>query len=152
MVVHLVRRFFGFLTATPLSPMEQDEIHDALPSRLVRLFFSQRTEDQRHALDVRSRVGDEPVLVQAALLHDVGKIDSDLGAIGRSLATIWSTTSLPIWGRWQAYLDHGRLGADLLESHGADELAVAFTRYHPGAVPKGFDAVRWKLLSSADDA
>ncbi|GMQ98417.1 MAG: hypothetical protein BMS9Abin17_0927 [Acidimicrobiia bacterium] len=152
MALHLVRRFFGFLTAAPLSPIEQDEIHAALPSRLARLFFSQRTEDQRHAFDVRSRVGDDPALVQAALLHDVGKIDSDLGAVGRSLATIWSATSLPIWGRWRAYLDHGRLGADVLEAHGADELAVAFTRHHPGAVPKSFDAVGWKRLSSADDA
>jgi len=152
MALHLVRRFFGFLTAAPLSPTEQDEVHAVLGYRLARLFFSQRTEDQRHALDVRSRVGDDPALVQAALLHDVGKIDSDLGAIGRSLATVWAVTSLPIWGRWQAYLGHGRLGADLLEAHGADEFAVAFTRHHPGAVPKGFDAVRWKLLSSADDA
>ncbi|MFV1998903.1 MAG: hypothetical protein ACC654_00910 [Acidimicrobiia bacterium] len=151
MALHLVRRFFGFLTAAPLSPKEQVEIHEALPSRLAPLFFAQRPEDQRHALDVYSRVGSDPVLVQAALLHDVGKIESDLGAIGRSLATLWSATSLPIWGRWQAYLDHGRLGADVLEAHEADDLAVAFTRHHPGTAPNAVDPVHWQRLGAADD-
>jgi len=152
MVLHLVRRFFGFLTATPLAPTEQTTIHARLPSRLALLFFSQRHEDQRHALDVCSRIGNDPALIQAALLHDVGKIDSNLGVIGRSLATMWAGTSLPIWGRWQTYNDHGRLGANILESHGADELAVAFTRHHPGAVPVGIDPVEWRRLSAADDA
>jgi len=152
MALHLVRRFFGFLTATPLSPTEQAEIHATLPPSLTRLFFSQRPEDQRHALDVYSRVGNDPALVEAALLHDVGKTDSDLGVIGRSLATIWSTTSLPIWGRWRAYSDHGRVGADVLEAHGADVLAVAFTRHHPGVAPKEIDPVEWRRLSAADDA
>jgi len=152
MALHLVRRFFGFLTARPLAPTEQTTIHVSLPSPLALLFFSQRPEDQRHALDVCSRVGNDPALVQAALLHDVGKIDSDLGVIGRSLATMWLGTSLPIWGRWQAYIDHGRVGANILEAHGADELAVAFTRYHPGLAPVGIDPVEWRRLSAADDA
>jgi len=150
--LHLVRRFFGFVRAAPLSPSEQARIHVALPSHLRRLFFAQRHEDQRHALDVWNRLGNDPALIQAALLHDLGKVDSGLGAIGRASATIWSATSLPIWGRWLTYVAHGPIGAQILEAHGADDLAVAFTRHHPGAVPVGFDPLEWQRLGSADEA
>lgn len=152
MAFHLVRRFFGFVTATPLSPTEQAAIHSELPGRLAGLFFAQRSEDQRHALEVYSRASNDPALCHAALLHDIGKTDSDLGAIGRALATIWSGTSLPVWGRWRTYIDHGRVGADVLEAFGADSLAVAFTRHHPDSAPSGVDPVAWDRLTAADEA
>lgn len=151
-VFHLVRRFFGFIAATPLSPTEQVAIHSELPGRLAGLFFAQRSEDQRHALEVYSRVSNDPALCQAALLHDIGKIGPDLGANGRALATIWSTTSLPVWGRWRTYIEHGRVGADLLEALGADTFAVAFTRYHPDSAPPGVDPEAWDRLAAADEA
>lgn len=151
-MLHLVRRFFGFLTARPLTPQEQIFINRVLTTDLQRLFYTQRVEDQRHALDVVSRVPDTPELVEAALMHDIGKTRIRLGAIGRALATMWFATSLPVWGQWLTYRDHGPIGADLLEANGGRALAVSFARYHPGEPPTPFDRSLWTSLAMADHA
>ncbi len=151
-MLHLVRRFFGFLTAVPLSPSEQIEITLALDPQLQRLFYRQRHEDQRHAYEVARRVSARPDRIEAALLHDVGKTKVTLGPIGRAFATLWSLTSLPIWGQWRLYLDHGQIGADLLEANGAGVFAVAFARNHPGPPPDGIERKSWTELERADHA
>ena len=91
-------------------------------------------------------------LSQAALLHDIGKTDSYLGAVGRSLATLWNGLGRPTNGRWQSYLDHGSSGALLLEDFGANRLAISFTRHHPGTCRRDVDLASWRSLEEADDA
>lgn len=149
--VHLARRFFGFLSARPLTPEEQSFVAANLSSELQRAFFMQRTEDQRHGVDVASRALRKPTVVEAALLHDVGKTASPLGAVGRAFATVWTTTSLPVWGNWRIYLDHGRIGAEIIESNGGSALAVAFARHHPGDPPPWIDPGDWASLAEADE-
>jgi len=151
-MIHLVSRFFGFLRARPLGPAEQDEVASILAPPLRRLFYRQCFQDQRHALDVARHVSNRPDLQEAALLHDVGKSDVRLGAVGRSCATLWGLTSLPVWGRWRTYLAHASVGADLLERHGAGRDAIAFTRHHPGPPPHGFDPAAWSTLGHADES
>ena len=148
---HLSRRFFGHVRARPLGPSEQAIVTAALPPQLRRLFYRQAPGDQRHALDVYLRLEDPtPIEAQVALLHDVGKHDVRLGAMGRSLATVWSWTGLPISGSWRAYIEHGRRGAEMLEAASADPFVVVFTRRHPGPVPDGFDSEAWARLAAAD--
>ena len=151
-MLHLIRRFFGFLTARPLTPAEQSTVRSILDPPLAQAFFLQRSEDQRHAFGVRERLAGHEHLYEAALLHDVGKTVSDLGAISRSFATTWRRLGLPTTGRWSEYLDHGEIGAKELENLGAGDLAVAFTRHHPGTPPPGVDPASWHLLERADDA
>ena len=151
-MLHLARRFFGFLTARPLGPREQIFVSDSISPDLRRLFYTQRFEDQRHAVDVASRVANRPDLIEAALMHDIGKTKVQIGAIERSLATMWFMTSLPIWGEWLSYRDHGRIGAGILESRGAGTLAVLFARYHPGDPPQSCNHAHWIALERADHA
>ncbi len=149
---HLAKRFFGFISATPLSPAEQQWVHGSLASdELRRLFFAQRAEDQRHALDVARAVGGPPDRMEAALLHDVGKSAVGLGAVGRSLATVLGVTSMPIPGEFETYLAHGELGATMIEQAGGTSLAVAFARHHPGEAPPGVDVHDWAALEAADE-
>ena len=149
-MLHLVNRFFGFLTATPPSPRDQLFVSRSLTPNLQRLFYTQRIEDQRHAITVAIRVKDRPHLVEAALMHDVGKATIGLGAFGRALATLWGLTYLPIWGQWLRYINHGPIGAELLEANNATASTVSFARYHPGVPPTGFDSNDWCLLERAD--
>ena len=149
---HLVHRFFGFIRARPLTPREQMAVTTSLPAPLHGLFYAQAHEDQRHAFDVASRVGERPDLVVAALMHDVGKSVTRLGAVSRSAATTWAWTGLPVWGRWRTYLRHGPIGAAMLADAGAPMLAVAFAGQHPGPVPFGIDDGDWWLLAAADEA
>lgn len=153
---HLARRFFGHLGAASLTPSEQAAVRSALDEeRLASLFFRQTAPDQRHALRVAQRfremMPDHRSGFRAALLHDVGKAEAPAGAIGRSLATVADELSIPLPGSWRTYRDHGPLGAEALEAAGADDLAVAFARHHPGPVPPSVDAGVWQALLEADD-
>ncbi len=153
-VAHLVRRFFGFLAATPPSPSEQRFVHDHLAPAEARVFWEQRPEDQRHAIDVARRVAaaadDDDELIRAALLHDVGKAAAPIGALRRSVATVLDVVGLPLPRAMATYRDHGRLGAERLERVGADGIVVAFASHHPGPPPAGYDQDRWAILLSAD--
>lgn len=119
---------------------------------LAQIFFGQRFEDQRHAVTVQRHVGGSGNLAQAALLHDVGKTKSDLGAISRSMATLWNGIGLPTGGSWRSYLNHATIGADMLHDLHASDLVVAFTRFHPGPPPSGIDPDDWHALEEADNA
>lgn len=149
-MTHLVRRFVGFLSARPLSPAEQAAVIAVLPPDLSLLFFAQPHQDQRHAVEVAARVA--PHLAEAALTHDVGKTPSRLGALQRACATIWGWARMPAKGRWRLYLDHGNIGASMLEEAHASDLAIAFAAHHPGPTPPGIDPRAWQELSAADDA
>jgi len=99
-------------------------------------------------------VVDRAVLA-AALLHDVGKVASGLGTLGRVPATLlgtaggrsraaaWASRPGGARSRVGRYLLHAPLGASMLEEAGADPLTVAWAREHhlparswtvPGAV------------------
>jgi putative nucleotidyltransferase with HDIG domain len=76
-----------------------------------------------------------------ALLHDVGKVESGLGTFGRVPATAlgmvtghrrapaWAKARGPI-GRVGRYLDHSRIGAELLRRAGSDPLTVGWAAEH----------------------
>jgi putative nucleotidyltransferase with HDIG domain len=88
--------------------------------------------------------------VAAALLHDVGKIHARLGTFGRVWATLaalglgrdrvvaWETLADPAGAGMLArqgakmarYLQHDRIGAELLEGAGSDELTITWARDH----------------------
>lgn len=150
---HLVRRFFGFVRARPLSPGEQQTVAGYLTPAERPLFWAQAAADQRHAYDTMRRAaqhaGDRQVL-RAALLHDVGKGLVSLGAVGRSLATVLDALRLPLRGRFARYRNHGPLGADLLAAAHAEPLIVDFARRHPEPDPGGNDPAEWRILLDAD--
>jgi hypothetical protein len=146
---HLTRRFFGSLW--PFGPRRTDGewAEGQLLADEVRLWRRMRKADRRHAVGVARRVerqlGDRatrPVLA-AALLHDVGKIDSGLGTYGRVIATLsgrvigrdeevvraWTRTN-GFTRRVGLYLQHPRLGAEMLALAGSDEITVAWAREH----------------------
>lgn len=77
--------------------------------------------------------------VAAALLHDVGKVESRLGTFGRVLATVlaiclgrrrilgWSGAA---GSQFAKYLQHDKLGAELLEGAGSQTLTIRWAREH----------------------
>ena len=94
--------------------------------------------DRRHAVAVARRAQEalgpdhatRPVLA-AALLHDVGKVASGLGTLGRVAATLASAGGISrVPARMRRYLAHDRLGGDLLEGAGSHPLTVAWAREH----------------------
>lgn len=144
---HLVRRFVRSLR--PGGPGRAAEAWVAerlLPSER-ELWSRMSGADRRHAHAVARRVeralGHEatrPVLA-AALLHDVGKTDAQLGTYGRVVATLSGAVAgrdmAHVWRTGRGftrkvglYLLHPQLGGDQLELAGADPLTAAWAREH----------------------
>jgi hypothetical protein len=125
--------------------------------------------DRRHAAVVARRVeaalGDDatrPILA-AALLHDVGKIESGLGTYGRVIATLSvslaGTSAAKDWTRADGftrrvglYVLHPQLGGDHLGMAGSDPLTEAWAREHH--LPEDqwtIDVEIGRVLKAADD-
>jgi hypothetical protein len=144
---HLVRRFVGSLRPGGPSPADQAWVDGQLLPTELALWARMSGPDRRHAVgvarDVERALGDEadrPVLA-AALLHDVGKIESGLRTYGRVVATLCGMVAGNEMARtWQKhrgytrrvglYLRHADIGGDLLELAGSDPLTVAWARDH----------------------
>lgn len=144
---HLTRRFVGSLR--PGGPRESDRawVESVLSEAEYALWRRQYGPDRRHtaavAREVERRLGHEaaPPVLAAALLHDIGKIDADLGTWGRVVATVsakvaghetaslW-TKSTGFTRKVGLYLQHPRIGADMLEMAGSDPLTVAWAAEH----------------------
>lgn len=169
---HLVRRFFGSLR--PGGPSRADAAwvqQELLPGELA-LWTSMAAADRRHATAVGRRVAgglddrsaaDPRAVVAAALLHDVGKTVSHLSTMGRVTATVLAgwlgrervaawTEGRGFTRRVALYLDHPKLGGDLLELAGSDPLTVAWVReHHLPADEWTVPAHTAELLKAADD-
>lgn len=148
--LHLVRRFFGALW--PGRPAAADLVWAAeiLSSAEWTLFLRMPNHDQRHAIGVargvQSRLTgtdyeDDPRWLRAALLHDVGKLDSRLGVYGRVVATLsgavgghdmayeWSKRG-GFTRRVGLYLRHPELGGDRIEIIEGEPVAAVWARAH----------------------
>lgn len=142
---HLVKRFIASVTAQPLDPHERRIVADLLLAGEHALFLRLGTPDQRHAMLVLARFdallpGAVPQARRAALLHDIGKVSAHLGTWQRVLVAL-------VGGRtagFRRYLDHERIGAELLTRAGSDAATVGFVH------GKG-DAAIVGALRAADD-
>jgi HD domain len=151
---HLASRFFGALM--PFGPPAADErwVQSQLLPGEWSLWRQMSGADRRHAVGVARRTvtelgGDAPdevvrrEVVAAALLHDVGKIESGFGtwaragvtfagmAAGREKLVAWSEQGHKGWRiRIGRYLRHDQVGADLLLRAGSDSFTVAWASEH----------------------
>jgi hypothetical protein len=136
-----------------LSTTEIESLRPLLGEKLLAVYLTQTTADQRHGFDCARWVeehGGRAEVAVAALVHDIGKRHAGLGVIGRSLASVCEILRLPAPGRLGRYLEHGRLGADDLVVLGAPPLAIDFARSHHGERPASIDPADWTLLVESD--
>jgi hypothetical protein len=144
---HYVRRFFTSLSRRP--PAAADEAWAAAVATPAERALLARlpNHDRRHliasARQVDAALGPDadPVWIRAALLHDVGKFDADLGVVGRAIATVAASglgrTRVGGWadrsglrGRIGRYERHGEIGADELRAIGSPEPVAEWSALH----------------------
>jgi len=144
---HLVRRFAWSLWPGGPSPTDDAWATGSLVPGEQALWRRMSGADRRHAIGVARRteqaLGDRATrpVVAAALLHDVGKVDSGFGPVRRAAATVagmvgghqtagrWRERS-GIVGRTGRYLCHDEIGASMLDAAGSEGLTVAWAREH----------------------
>ena len=145
-VRHLTRRFVGMLSNDPVPASDVQWVLEQLTNAEAELWQQLPTADQRHSVEVARRfVGLAPrpdrAAVAAAVLHDIGKLESDLGVGMRVVATIVG----PRTERLRRYHDHERIGASMLRSVGSDERTAALV------AGTSADAKTAAALRAADD-
>jgi hypothetical protein len=144
---HLVRRFFGSLRPGGPAPTDNAWAVGHMTPGETGLWRRMSAADRRHAVVVARRVdatlgpAATRAVLAAALLHDVGKIESGFGPVRRAAATVagmvgghaaaerWRRRRGPV-GRVGRYLCHDEIGAGMLAEAGSDALTIAWAREH----------------------
>jgi hypothetical protein len=139
-LVHLAKRWW-LAVAGPDPTPEQDLWAVAFLTGSEReLWWQMSPQDRSHAVLVAQRfMAARPDATRsemaAALLHDVGKIATQLGTWDRVAATVVPLWVIPRIGsgaalrdRWQTYRDHERIGIEMLESIGSDIETITLLR------------------------
>lgn len=173
--VHRAKRFFWSLLPASVAPEDDSWIESLLSPLELAAFNRMTVRDRAHSVQVARRVeanldripgigeADHRWILQAALLHDVGKSDVRLGTYGRVIATLagwvggedmaaaWSQKK-GLTRRIGLYLRHPEIGRDILELAGSDRRVSAWAAEHY------WEPQRWtipsavgELLSAADD-
>ena len=122
------------------------------------MFLSMKRYDLAHAMTVAGRLRDDPILQKAALLHDAGKLSSNLGLITRWLYTMLELLmprrllsmveevdaeavgqrplerARSLSGSWKrglyAQSHHGEIAAELLSGLGSEEDLIQMVACH----------------------
>ena len=124
--MHLVRRWWSSLSRRPPKTDDVAWVRNQFLAGEFELWNRMSRADRRHSIVVARRftrarpdaVRDE---ISAALLHDIGKIDTSLGTFERVLATIVG----PRTDRWRRYHDHELIGPELCRAAGSSALTLA---------------------------
>jgi hypothetical protein len=171
---HLTQRFFGALR--PGGPRAGDVawVETVLEPGELALWSKMTAHDRRHSVLVARRVEETLAGTEyegdarwpaAALLHDVGKLDSHLSVFGRVAATMaggaaghewadaWSSKR-GITRRFGLYLRHPELGADRIRmAQGREEVARWAAAHHDSEQwdRTGIPAPVVDALRAADD-
>jgi len=142
---HRVRQFYHALAA-PLIQMDLSPVRHILGVQLFRLFEQLPPVERSHSLRVLGMLQQEgysdPDLLQAALLHDVGKSSIRLRLHERVLIVLLSPVMRKLTAgtdagrksRWQNMLriarQHPRWGAEMVLQAGGSETLVWLIRNH----------------------
>jgi len=171
---HLARRFLGALWPAGPSAADLAWVAGHLNDRELVVWNQLPRHDRRHAVRVAREVerslasteyGGDSRWIEAALLHDVGKLDARLGVLGRVGATLagaaaghhmaeaWSTKR-GVTRRVGLYLRHPELGAERIRMCGGSREAAVWAECHQDPeryATCGLPAAVVHALSTADD-
>ncbi len=118
--LHLVRRFFTSLSKRTPDIKDVAWVNERLLVNEFALWNRMEPHDQRHSIEVANRFTQlHPTFtrdeVAAALLHDIGKVESELGVVGRVVATIAG----PKGKKFRIYHEHELIGLNLCRAAGS---------------------------------
>jgi putative nucleotidyltransferase with HDIG domain len=144
-VIYMLYRVRQFLKGiTPHTPIEREQfLKMYLTPQESILFYRLPRHERSHAMDTAwtiNNIGgyiDKEVLIKAAMLHDIGKIQGKSGIIKKSILVLMNkflpSLSYNLSGRlkmFYIYYNHPEIGAKMLERVNTDKHTVELVRYH----------------------
>jgi putative nucleotidyltransferase with HDIG domain len=127
---HLARRWVTSLSRREPADVDTAWAESHLLDGELQLWRRLGAPDRRHAIVVARRFASMATWtrdeIAGALLHDIGKLDSQLGTTGRVVATVVG----PRTARFRSYHDHERIGAEMLVVAGSSPVTVDLVRGH----------------------
>lgn len=149
----LAERAMAAVVRVRSDPADQAWVKSILTAAEFDLWTRLSAYDQSHAVQVARGVqrrlapteyGSDTLWPSAALMHDVGKLQSDLSMPERVIATLaskamgvaaarrWASTATGAKRRIGLYLMHGEVGASMIRAAGGREEIAAWTEVHQG--------------------
>ena len=167
MIFRRIKQFFRALTAK-VTPDDGKYLAAHLNAEEQRLFFAMSTADQYHSLQtaytierlvIEDKQGiDREFLIRCALLHDVGRVNGDMGICGK-IFTVLVTELFPSFADklelkgnrlMFVYRHHAEMSGRKLQKIGLFREAKIVAKHH--APPNSDDPYELKLLRLADEA
>lgn len=170
---HRSRRFFWSLRPVRIPAGDSEWVASLLSERELAAFNRMTPRDRAHSIGVARATEanldrldpdeDTRWVLQAALLHDVGKADAGLGTYGRVMATLagWvaGEDMAVVWAQKRGitrriglYLMHPVIGQDILRLAGSDPRVSAWAAEHYWGPERWSVPVEvGELLSAADE-
>lgn len=168
-----VKQVVAALTAR-VEEADRRFVEQHLEQKQAALFWQMNLPDQRHALNVAytasklaaGQAVNPELLIQCALLHDVGKIKGDVSTADKIITVLLDTVAASWAKAWAKpgrggkidnlrhavyiYYNHAARGAAMLQAAGVSvELAGIVARHHEA--PAAGDPAELALLKQADN-
>jgi len=125
-VAHLAKRFVTSWSRKDVTEDELNLVRSALTASEFKLWCQFSNADKRHSVEVAQRFasllpGASREHVAGVLLHDIGKIQSNLSTSMRVIATLVG----PRTKRLSLYHQHEEIGITMLRHAGSDSEVIA---------------------------
>ena len=149
----LAKRLIGTFHRAPLEAAELEWVQSLLTQEEFDLWLKLSPHDQSHSVwvarGVRRRLAatqyaGDSLWLSVAIMHDIGKLDSNLAmhermlaavagrAVKLSIATRWASSARGLTRRVGRFLIHGALGSEMILSVGGREEIALWSSVHQG--------------------
>ncbi len=161
-MIYRIKQFYRGLFAK-VTLEDQQFLKKHLSKQEICLFRRLRIGEQRHCLNIAYDClainEHNPTLIKAALLHDVGKVQSNLTLINKAFVVLVIKLNIPgkmlpqfIKEALYYKKHHPELGAKILEKIGTQSPVIFLTRYHHReALNNPFRAEEFPIKDSQQD-
>lgn len=148
-MIYRIKQFYQGLFAK-IYDEDLDFLNKYLDEKEKKLFLSLRVSEQRHCLniayDIKNEFPEKEYLIKVALLHDIGKIGSNLNLINKSLIVIIMAINIPektlppfLKKALDYKLNHPELGYLILKKLDLKENQLFLIRNHHNTINENND-------------